>query len=471
MGTIVLIDTGSATGDILPQEFASLLPAETLSRVYSSLCLAYVELSPEEILERCDDYPLRIGIGAKMIWEIFPEYRWEFYATVQRTTLSGALQGEIRLGDVIAGDHIVTPILNLYSGLWFNGPPQHEKKETISLEEIDLGCFKFISERENINSVSVHGKYLFFCRVFSIVGAHDRDIAPGVKFLTSHDFVHATDFPQILEDRKARSNEQKLRFAAHGFSVPDFLPELPTDTSGVFVVDPILMGDLKYGEAVVSRVLAAAALCSGVSGQITTVLRIDDTNTEWRNRRMEEWSRPYQTQPHPWQNVIWRENRIFDQILRIISESNQTKFSSAKEDFRLLALDTVEDSRRSGVPVLQVAQLWMAIERLLSFKLETTAQVSLALSSLFCNLQRVDEFNAFRRSYGLRSRVVHGYSFKRDSGVFGEVSRLALAFREVFLLSLKLNVNSDKDLREAMTNHVLSGVADPIQGVNGQADN
>lgn len=145
-------------------------------------------------------------------------------------------------------------------------------------------------------------------------------------------------------------------------------------------------------------------------------------------------------------------------LIKLIASSSEKQFVAGKEDFRLLAIDTVEDSRRSGVAVLQLAQFWMAIERLLAFQNETTMQLALALSALYPADDRIEAFRALKIPYQLRSRIVHGYSFRRDDSVHAEIQRHAAIFRQVLALSLEPDMNTGEMLRTAMVSHVLSGV-------------
>lgn len=464
MPTIVLIDIGSETDELMPPELDGVLPTTSCSRAHSSLCIACVDLPFDQILSRCQNYPRRIGVGAKMIWTIFPEYRWEFYARVERITAHGPVQSEMRLGDVVEGDRIIEKSLTLYSQPWLReSPPQYDSKENIIISAEELEDFRFLLQIDRIDYISVAGREIYLCRIFSIVGTRGQELVPGVRFLNPSQLFNDTDLLDIILKLQKRADSMRQAQGAIGASLSDFPPPIPDDISGAFIVDSDLNTPSKYGDALVARLLTASALSSGVSGQITMQLRIGENDASFINRAFESWHRPYQELNLPWQNVIWHENPIFKRLINLISSSNPQKFASANEDFRLLAIDTVEDSRRSGVPVLQMAQLWMAVERLLPFRGETTVQLAIALSALYPSESRIDEFREIKRSYDFRSKVVHGYGFKRDESVYGDIQRLSDTFRYLFTLSLASNMDTDEKLRAAMISHVLSGASSRIE--------
>lgn len=465
MATLVMLELAKGETGLVPPQFESVLRHQGASRVQDTLSLLVVDLSVEEIKELCGSYPLRVGIGGEMIWQIFPEYRPNFHATVDRMSLSGPKKVELRLGDAIGGDQLVGGAVTLYNQFWSISKPPFSTGENVSVQNVDFSDYEHLLQLEASPSMKLAGKELFFCRVFSVVGLSGRELVPGVHFLSSRAIIENTDLPDVFNALRETDERRNAQLAASGFSGFSTVPSLRDDASGVLVVEPsLLLADGgSYGDALVSRILAAAALSSGVSGQITERLRVDANSQSYQGRAGEQWGRPYHVTSLPWQNVIHSSNPTFVRILQIIASSSEAKFTAAKEeDFRLLAIDTVEDSRRSGVAVLQMAQMWMAIERLLSFKTETASSVSLALSALYPADRRVQAFKELKKSYDLRSRVVHGYSFKRDQAIFPQISLLAQAFRRVFLLSMAAGIHSDADLREALTNHVLSGQQNAI---------
>ena len=387
---------------------------------------------------------------------MFPEYRWEFFVNIERMTTDGPARGEVRLGDVVNGDHLTKATLTLYDQRLFGGPPPNPTaKETVSISKTELGRFDFLMDVRASQTESIKGKELYFCRVFSIVGLPHPEIVPGVRFLTMRDF-HATDCLQIIAAHRAQQTDNVERFKAAGIVLPAHHITLPKDASGIFVVDLSVVGSKAHADALVGRLLAAVALASGVSGQITLQMNIEDERFS-SHMRSEQWSRPYQKADGVWQNVVWADNAVMGILIKLIASSSEKQFVTGKEDFRLLAIDTVEDSRRPGVAVLQLAQLWMAIERLLAFQNETTMQLALALSALSPANERIEAFRALKKSYQLRSRIVHGYSFRRDDSIYAEIQKYAAIFRQVLALSLEPDMNTGETLRTAMVSHVLSG--------------
>ncbi len=386
---------------------------------------------------------------------MFPEYRLEFYVQIERMTVDGPARGEVRLGDVVDGDRLTEATLILYDQRWFGAPPPNPMaKETICVSKADLGRFDFLMDTRAAQPESIKGKELYFCRIFSILGLPNPEIVPGVRFLTPRDF-HATDCLQTIAEHHAQQAERAAHFKEAGIVVPAYKITLPQDVSGIFVVDLSVVGSKAYADAIVSRLLAAVALASGVSGQITLQMSIKDDGFSMQTIS-EQWSRPYQKVEGTRQNVVWADNPALNILIELIASSSEKQFVAGKEDFRLLAIDTVEDSRRPGVAVLQLAQLWMAIERLLTFQSETTMQLALALSALSPANERIEAFHALKISYHLRSRIVHGYSFKRDDSVNAEIQKHAAIFRQVLALSLEMDTSDT--LRTAMVSHVLSGM-------------
>ena len=102
----------------------------------------------------------------------------------------------------------------------------------------------------------------------------------------------------------------------------------------------------------------------------------------------------------------------------------------------------------------------MAIERLLSFKAETTVQLAVALSALVPQTDRSAEFARAKKAYNLRSRIAHGYDFRRDDAMFYELEWLASVFRT--LMKVALRVEGVGDLKDRLIDHVLSGAHDRI---------
>lgn len=466
MPVIAMLEIESGSPDLWPAEFADSLGYASCARVRETLCLAAIDHGAADIRESLTTYTKRSAVGAAEIWTAFPEYRWEYFVKIERMTPGGPARGEIRLGDVVNGDRLTEMTLTLYDQPGVGGPPPNPTaRETISVSKADLGAFAFlldtgIPQPATPSQIeSVKGKELYFCRIFSIVGLPDPEIVPGLRFLTMREFL-ATDCLQLIATHHARQAANVERFSSAGTKIPSFQITLPPDASGIFLADLSIMSK-SYADALVSRLLAAVALTSGVSGQITLQMNIEDDRYS-SHARSEQWGRPYQTGAGVWQNVAWADNPVLRTLITLIARSTEGKFIAGKEDYRLLAIDTVEDSRRPGVAVLQLAQLWMAIERLLSFKNETTVQLALALSALSPAAERVAAFDALKKSYNLRSQIVHGYAFRRDDSINAELQQHAQTFRELLALALDPMMTNGDSLRAAMVAHVLSGKASPM---------
>lgn len=466
MPAIVMLEIESGSPDLWPAEFADSLGCRSCARVSETLCLAVIDRRAADIRECLTTYTKRFAVGAAEIWTAFPEYRWEYYVKIERMMPGGPARGEIRLGDAVNGDRLTEMTLTLYGQRSLVGPPPDPKiGETISVSKTDLGRFAFLLETGIPQPTapsqieSIKGKELYFCRIFSIVGLPNPEIVPGVRFLTMREFL-ATDCLHLIAAHHARQAANVEQFKSAGITIPSLQITLPPDASGVFLADLSIISK-SYADTLVSRLLAAVALTSDVSGQITLQMNIEDDRYSC-HVRSEHWNRPYQNRAGVWQNVVWADNPALQTLITLIARSTERKFIAGKEDYRLLAIDTVEDSRRPGVAVLQLAQLWMAIERLLSFKNGTTLQLALALSALAPAAERVAAFDAIKKSYHLRSQIVHGYAFKRDETINAELQKHAQTFREVLALALDPTMTNDDSLRAAMVAHVLSGTGSPM---------
>ena len=461
-----MFEIGPSSLDFGPAGVVASLGHLRGAQVSENLWLAAMDSSATAIRDRLATCTKRCAVGAAEIWTVFPEYRWEYYVNIERMTPNGPARGKVRLGDVLNGDRLTEMTLTLYDQRWFGElPPDPKVCETICISKVDLDRFAFLVETDNSQSAastkieSVRGKELYFCRIFSIAGLTNPEIVPGVRFLTMREFL-ATDYTKLTAAAHVRHADTVEEFKSAGITIPSLHVALPPDTSGVFLADLSVMSK-PFADAVVSRLLTAVALTSGVSGQITQQINVDE-NRFSSYVRSENWDRPYQHGTGFLQNVVFADNPVLRILFSLIAGSTERKFVAGKEDYRLLAIDTVEDSRRPGIAVLQLAQLWMAIERLLSFKNETTIQLALALSALCPAAERVTAFHSIKNSYNLRSQIVHGYAFKRDETISAELQQHAETFRKVLALALDPKMKDGDSLRAAMIGHVLSGTSSPM---------
>jgi hypothetical protein len=103
--TWLLIEVTPHESQILPALLSG-LPMSGGMRYRSTICLAKIALPPKEIRERSAQYPLRLAIGPKEIWEKFPECRPDFVANLQRNMPTGLQTIDIALKYALAGDVI-----------------------------------------------------------------------------------------------------------------------------------------------------------------------------------------------------------------------------------------------------------------------------------------------------------------------------------------------------------------------------
>ncbi len=452
---ISLIEVDPALNQWLPESLSG-IPTLGGMRVRPTLLLMKIDLPKAEIHAFTASYERRIGIGARDIWEKFPEYRGEYVVDIERHQPAATVRMEPPLKYTLADDKRIGTRLRLFDMPIIDEIHRIPNSicEEVHIENAELGNYAFISEPESHSDISILNKFIYFCDNISIVGAGSKELAPGLRFLTPSALLRGTDLIPTLDRKNASPPPLPPEIAAQFSLFPK--ARIPGRTSGIFLLE--MEQQQSYADAIVNRTLAAAALSGAVFGKIPVVMRF--TETGWHNSIRDQYAqRPY-TEHFPESYTVSVNAPTFSFVLGLLKSTNVQKFISAKEDFRLLALDTIEDSRRSGVAVLQFAQIWMAIERLLPFRTETTAQLALALSAFSPLPQRSEQFKALKKSYGLRSQIVHGYNFSKDDPVFRRMEEMASLFRRLFLVSLSVK-NSD-ELRDKLINHVLSGALDPI---------
>jgi hypothetical protein len=321
-------------------------------------------------------------------------------------------------------------------------------RESFEVSDVELKSFPQLIAKEATN-ISILDKYIYFCEGLSIIGANGSEIAPGVRFLSPAMIFEQTDFKTIVQQRSAMPSHIPPTMAA---TWPR--PYVPEKISGALVVDTPNPDNRAYTDATVNRILSAAALAGAAFGKIPYITRF--TAGGWSSNSQDQFAnRPYHDRSSLETYTVTTKTPIFSEVVALLKFINPQKFESAKEDFRLLALDTIEDSRRSGVAVLQFAQIWMAIERLLPFRSETTVQLALSLSAFSPAKERNTAFKTLKKSYGLRSEIVHGYSFAKKEPIHPKMSDLSSLFRAVFIASL--GTSSSDELKERLMTHVLEG--------------
>jgi hypothetical protein len=449
---LTMIELRPEEQNIPPQPFAD-LPTTGGARVGSNLWLAKITLPQQEIARRCKDHELRAAAGAQDIWDVFPEYKGEFVVTVSRRTPRGLIQIDIPLKYAIAGDVRVGTSIQLFDQKRHKDIPYFPDaiSEKIKLPNSDLGQFSFIATAEPTSSLSILNSWIFLCEDISIAGTEGEEILPGVRFLTPTALFNRTHFVREVNSRNDRSD-----------LLPDFMtfmsgPKVPEKISGAFIVS-LDRTNGNYATVIINRILAAASLSGTPCGKISCVMWLEANR--WQQQLMGDYVARNYADRSSEKVTIRSDAASFSEILALLKESSPQKFLVAKEDFRLLALDTVEDSRRSGITVLEFAQIWMAIERLLPFRAETTSQLALTLCAFVPASERVEQFKFLKKSYGLRSQIVHGYNFKQNEPVGIFLRDIATLFRRIFAVAL--TVRTSDDLRNLLIGHVLSGKPNAI---------
>lgn len=455
--TLILVELASERSDLLPPDFpATAIPGA--SRVRPNLSLIRADL-PADAARKCfEGYPCRFAVGAQAIWDRFPEYRNEFRATVERFGPNGPTQIESSLRNLVGGDRLLTNSLRLPSqAMWRDLPHPGVAYEELEVDLSKVPAFAFLFDNRVRTPYSVANKQLYFCDYFSLVDLAGYQVLPAVCVLTPKELHDHTDFRELYFSvtQVSPAWPKELRRPT--------LPFVPDRYTCVIVVDNAAGGP-EYADALVSRLMAGAAIAGGPSGKVVSKLMLGPGSCSSSNAPFfENWHRPFSDHALDDDYALPVNTPAFRDLLQVMASTTVDKFKAAKDDYRLLALDTVEDSRRSGVSVLAFAQLWMAIERLLPFRTETTAQLSLALSAFVPSNDRARQYANLKKSYGLRSDVVHGYRFRRDATIHEQINDIGALFRSLFLVSMQ-TVSSDQ-LRDKLISHVLSGVPEAISAV------
>jgi hypothetical protein len=390
----------------------------------------------------------RIAFGAQEIWNMFPEYRPDFTVKIWRSGSSDKYLTEIPLADVIVGDEISSPELSLYDNPW-HPSNNYIAKDVIKVTDIDFSQYEFLSKKSIIGRFSLKQKTIFLLRRFSISDILNSRLNSEIRFISYSDLFDKTDFLELLDDKNSPfKNGQGV------------LSRLSPDISGALILDGIDNFYNGYYDAVSNRIFAAAAIATQISAQLHSKIEFRENGMAYAFGMDRDYGRPYLGQGRPIQTIS-AEHPVFHSIVALLKLSDKEKFYQGKEDFRLQAIDTIDDSRRPGIPLLQFAQMWMAIERLLSFNQETSSQLALALSALFPAGERVEKFKYLKRLYDLRSRIVHGYSFPRSNDFYMEIRELSLLFRKLLVKSVHDNIQDGRTLRDLLVGHVLGANAEP----------
>ena len=399
-----------------------------------------------ELQQGLQSFPRRYATSADEVWGVFPELRHLFHASIERCRIDGWHQSRVPLlecvpGDVLASDQL---LFNLSSSRL----PDTEFNCSLIVDSKEL-CMvaPALTPQSRKLDVSLDRAAVYFCDGFSIYGLTEAQLAPGIFFLTPEELFLRTDIKEQYERRSERSG-------AGGHKMP--LP--PMDITGAFVVTETR--DPEYESATIGRIMTAAAFAdSRLRGSVFQ--RALYANEGWVATFIaESWRMSFQKRPEYRVAAIDGRAPVFAGVLALLQRSNAVKYRKAKDDYRLLTLDTISDSRKPVALYLQCAQAWMAIERLLSVRSETTIQLAIGLSAFFPVNERPNSFERIKTLYKFRSEVVHGYHFERNDDIYPKFLELASLFQRLFTFAMAFG--NATGLFVALRNHVLSGVATSI---------
>ena len=401
----------------------------------------------------------RWAVGPEAIWEEFPELRSEFVLRIVRWCSEGRSIIEVRPGQLISGDVLADATVRLLTPSAQQAGHQLPDTFLANADEL-LRSYPVLGHMPSGLQLDVSDCRIFVCDDFSII--HDTgELWPGVYFLNPRQLIDHTNHAELLQENINQFSHMT------GYTPPAF----PDAFTGAILIREAKDADRNYSDATVGRILAAAAATTPVAGKVIVELRVSKRSWGYRRRWQERWIMPFSQSssttmksggslfPQQRHTVVSGDD-LFWTACDILSKGVPEKFESAKEDYRALALETIVDSRQSGVAALQFVQIWMAVERLLPFRTETTIQLALALPALVPKGERKAAFDNIIRSYRLRSDIAHGYNFKRTSTVYIESRHLAQVFRQLFRLSLRYS--KSEELRSALVTHVLNGEESPI---------
>jgi len=452
--TLILIEAVTDTTEAFSLELHLKLNVNNFQQIALNIFLVNSRLGEDRARNELSEYPKRHAIGAADIWKNFPEYRHIFAAVIERHSLNGTKTIIVYLNDTMYGDHLhdhnillfEKPFISKYLSL--NDSSFSEK---LNISEIDFTQYSYLllsnTQKEKI-SILNHGVY--FCKFITFKGTEIIEILPDIKFANMQQIIYGTDLIEKIEEFS------DLKFPGKGI----IQSNLPTEVSGAFITPQLS----QYYDANINRILAAASLCYNTNGINITKLFFSNKMKIIQPLESNDTYRPYLDHTIDERNIADTSQQLFVSIIEILKTTTESKFINAKEDYRLLALDTVEDSRRSGVQPLQFVQLWMAIERLLPFRHETTIQLALALSAFFPAKERCKLFKKLKDDYKLRSQIAHGYNFRRDAAIKDSMTMIASLFREIFKASLSFE--QPETLRDTLVTHVLEGKANSFNESN-----
>ena len=186
---MVLVELESQKSALLPPELKPF--AGGSGRVRDSFTRFWTTAPRNEIAAASLHYQYRVGIGAAEIWKKFPEFRNDFVATIERTTLDGPVAKiEQPLRWTIADDKLVSNEFKLsdvdfrfWNGQHMAGHGPQDVMETVTIPDLELGQYTHLVQTPIVETTTVTNKHMFFCEYFSLVGV-TGEIAPGVRFFS-----------------------------------------------------------------------------------------------------------------------------------------------------------------------------------------------------------------------------------------------------------------------------------------------
>lgn len=439
-----MFDVSDANGDLYPAG-VDLFQFGGASRVGDDLSLAMLRDECREAFESAP--PLgRHAIGVENIWNTFPEHRSEFVVKVERHNRSIRYQIFCKISDVVSGDSLAGNSVYLPK----RNNLSHSLPELFDPIVISGGIENYIDalldDQYDGPDIDISGKGIIVCQQLSLPDGfrfHGDSI-----YLSHKSFVRRTNISQLIESQKS----------AH---MPMGFIDMPSEFSGCFIMGSAASenGD-RYPKTIVSRIMAFLALY-GIEARMLMYLNIRIDGYSYSRLSDQNWHRPYRVihnghRSHFSLKEIEAARWFFD----VLSTSTEEKYTKARDDYRLLALDTIEDCRNQPVTELQFAQIWMAIERLLPFRHETTANLTLALSAMYPSTDRVQAIGDLKKAYKLRSNIVHGYNFQRDEELYLRTQQAAGIFQSMFPASKNFGIASE--FSTYLFEHVISGRANAI---------
>ncbi|MEZ5997086.1 MAG: HEPN domain-containing protein [Hyphomonas sp.] len=419
------------------------------------ITVAFFKSFSQELRELISAYPSTIGIGAKQIWERFPSVRGVFVANVMRCSPSGikrTLFSHIR--ECLWGDELVNDRLYFPPNSWINLQPnfQADQLDSFDCSEVDIGSFEFLKRPFHSCIELPPNSYELICvtnfstdLALDFFSSLDLTLVPLNLLAQLHDRVDQ-DLDKLIAPVRLSTLEWKIEKA------------LPDETTFAFLFDWNTPKNPDFTLAIVNRILSVSALSGAFDARIVarwrTISGVQHSLESFGDQRN---PRAYLSRNGLSNDHIASSDSRYQLSMGLVAGSNSDKFASGKDDYRLRALDTVEDSGKSGVPALTILHMWMAIECMVSERSEVAQSISLALSSFWNSDARNYVFRQIKDAYKFRSQIAHGYAFPRDQ-IYKNIAFVGPLFERVFHSSLAFQ--SHEEFKLALRSHVLAGITE-----------